>query len=367
MHRHTFKYVDNSFKYFRLFCYLGKLDRHLFAVHKWDKLRSSSARLNFGLRKKREQPGCMKDVLRIHNHLRQTHKITDSVRINELTKKAKRYSSRKKVKKVNLYQKIQSNSSDSDSGEKEELIRKVCLEQLETENYIGERDSDGELDWLAEEFNAIYEERNNIELSQKALMENIEEERDEYLEYDNEDLEEKFYLSGEDEDALLLKFVNWLTSVSGGKRSLREARKHKNIVMGIVRHNDGDINYDFLACPSFLNSWMTKLTNEGKDPGTIRTHLNSVKQFIDLGVAEESGLFENQNIEKIRVLLRQRRNTLTRECEELEKKKQLAASDFFPCPSEIERFDKSEISGFAKYILKMQTTLILNLEELIFP
>ena len=304
MHRHTFKYVDNSFKYFRLFFYLGKLDRHLFTVHKWDKLRSSSARLNFGLRKKREQPGCMKDVLRIHNHLRQTHKITDSVRINELTKKAKRYSSRKKVKKVNLYQKIQSNSSDSDSGEKEELIRKVCLEQLETENYIGERDSDGELDWLAEEFNAIYEERNNIELSQKAVMENIEEERDEYLEYDNEDLEEKFYLTGEDEDALLLKFVNWLASVSGGKRSLREARKHKNIVMGIVPHNDGDINYDFLSCPSFLNLWMTKLTNEGKDPGTIRTYLNSVKQFIDFGVAEESGLFENQNIEKIRVLLR---------------------------------------------------------------
>ena len=130
---------------------------------------------------------------------------------------------------------------------------------METENYIGERDSDGELDWLAEEFNAIYEKHNNIELSQKALMENIEEECDEYLEYDNEDLEEKFYLSDEDEEASLLKFVNSLTSVSGGKRSLREVRKHKNVVMGIVRH-DGDINYSFLACPSFLNSWMTKLT-----------------------------------------------------------------------------------------------------------
>ena len=44
--------------------------------------------------------------------------------------------------------------------------------------------------------------------------------------------------------------------------------------------------------------------------------------------------------------------TLTRECEELEKKKQLVASDFFPTPSEIEWFDKSEISEFAKYILK---------------
>ena len=33
-------------------------------------------------------------------------------------------------------------------------------------------------------------------------MENIEEEHDEYLEYDNQDLEEKFYLPGEDEEAL---------------------------------------------------------------------------------------------------------------------------------------------------------------------
>ena len=41
--------------------------------------------------------------------------------------------------------------------------------------------------------------------------------------------------------------------------------------MGILPHNDGDINFDFLVFPSFLNSWMTKLTNEGKDSGTITT------------------------------------------------------------------------------------------------
>ena len=295
----------------------------------------------------------MKEVLRIHNHLRQTHKITDSARIKELTKKAKHVTLADSERECKFVSKdSESNSSDSDCGDEKELIRKVCLEQLDTKNYIGERDSDGELDWLAEEFNVIYEERNNIELSQKALMENIEEESDEYLEYDNQDLEEKFYLSGQDEEALLLKFVNWLTSVSGGKRSLREARKHKSIAMGIVRHNDGDINHDILACPLYLNSWMTKLTNEGKDPGTIRTYLNSVKQFIDFGVAEENDLFKNRNIEKIRVLLRQWRNTLTRECEELEHEKQLVARDFFPSPSGIERFDKSEISENAKYILK---------------
>ena len=89
-------------------------DCHLFAVHKWDKLWSSSAQLNFGSQKKREplspmqrkskprvykrmqcpEPGCMKEVLRKHHHLHQTHKITDSVQINELTKKVKHYSSR---------------------------------------------------------------------------------------------------------------------------------------------------------------------------------------------------------------------------------------------------------------------------------
>ena len=47
-------------------------------------------------------------------------------------------------------------------------------------------------------------------------MEYIQE-RNEYLEYDDEDLEDKFYFSGEDEDAFLLKFSNWLTSIIGGK------------------------------------------------------------------------------------------------------------------------------------------------------
>ena len=91
----------------------------------------------------------------------------------------------------------------------------------ETVNHIAERDSDGELDWLAEEFNAIYKEYNNTDISQKGLVDNIEEERDEYLEYNNEDLKDKFYLSDEDKDAVLLKFVNWSTSVGGCKRSLR--------------------------------------------------------------------------------------------------------------------------------------------------
>ena len=67
-------------------------------------------------------------------------------------------------------------------------------------NHVADSDSDQELDWLAEEFNFIYEKCSNIQFGQKALMENIEE-QNKYLEYDNEDPDDKFYLFGEDEDA----------------------------------------------------------------------------------------------------------------------------------------------------------------------
>ena len=62
--------------------------------------------------------------------------------------------------------------------------------------------------------------------------------------------------------------------------------------------NDSDIKYNFFACPSFLNLWMTKLTNKDKDPGTIGTYLKLVKQFIDFVKAEESNLFKNQKSKK---------------------------------------------------------------------
>ena len=67
--------------------------------------------------------------------------------------------------------------------------------------------------------------------------------------------------------------------------------------MSIGQDNDGNINYNFLVFPSFLNSWMNKLTNEGKgkDPGTIR---KTVKEFIGLGVAKKSGLFKTKIFKK---------------------------------------------------------------------
>ena len=103
----------------------------------------------------------------------------------------------------------------------------------------------------------------------------------------------KFYLSSKEEDDLLQEFVQWQKSIDGGNRAERQAQKHKRIVMSIVQHSDDtETNYKYHSCPSFLNSWMSKLKDEEKDPSTIKAYLNSVKHFTDFIVASEKGLFK---------------------------------------------------------------------------
>ena len=373
-------------------------------VHKWDEMRSSSVRLNFRLRKQRQQlspskrkskarvyntrwqcsyPGCIKEVLRLRNHLRQTHRIKDGEAIDEYVKISERVPETR-VHGENSASSEESEFSSSDFEVEERLITETAYERMRNSETFGAIDSDSDEDWLAREFNdqhgtnCAFEDRDtgkilechydNDKIKENKFRTNVEEipkfhDNENYDnelsniedddDYDNEDLEEKFYLSSKEEDDLLHEFVQWQKSIDGGNRAERQAQKHKRIVMSIVRHNDDtEINYEYLSCPSFLNSWMTKLKDENKDPSTIKTYLNSVKHFIDFIVASEKELFKNQNLEKVRVLLRQWRNTLYKEIQELDYEKQLNARDFFPTPSEIEIFDKSEISISAMTTLK---------------
>lgn len=106
--------------------------------------------------------------------------------------------------------------------------------------------------------------------------------------------------------------------------------------MSIVRQNGSEeIDYKFTACPSFLNSWMTKLINEEKEPGTIRTYLNSVKHFIDFCEAEDNHILDGQNTSQIRILIHKWRNTLYREINEREFEKELKARDIFHLPKKL--------------------------------
>ena len=85
-------------------------------------------------------------------------------------------------------------------------------------------------------------------------------------------------------------------SVDDGKKPLTQANKDKRIVMSVARHNNDEaIDYKYSACSSFLN-WVTKLNKEKKEPGTIKTYLTSVKNFIDFCEAERKNILKDQNV-----------------------------------------------------------------------
>ena len=205
-----------------------------------------------------------------------------------------------------------------------------------------EYDSEGDADWLAQEYNSIYAKRlrksqfSNVRQDKVCLSESEDTDSSSDSEqpeerYDNEDLEfNSFILSSIAEDNLLKNFTDWLMSIDGGKRPARQAQKHKRIAMSIVRHNDDEeIKYQNLACASFLNSWRTKLTEEKKEAGTIKTYLCSAKHFLDFAVATGNNILGNANLDKVRVLLRQWRNTLYREIQDDSHEKQVKAREFF--------------------------------------
>lgn len=169
-----------------------------------------------------------------------------------------------------------------------------------------EEGSDGDTEWLAENYtNLLVEschEKNLVSSSECSFSDSEDEgiveepenpNQSDEDEYDYEDLDDKFYMTNQEEDEVLLRFRNWLISVDGGTKLPIQAQTAKRILMSIVRHNGSKgIDYKFTVCLSFLNSWMTKLRNEEKEPGTIRTYLNSVKHFIDFCEAEDNHILD---------------------------------------------------------------------------
>ena len=115
--------------------------------------------------------------------------------------------------------------------------------------------------------------------------------------------------------------------------------------MSIVPHNRSrEINYNYLASLYFLNSWMTKLTNERKEPGTIKTYLNSVKHFTDSCKAEDSDILVGQNIPQVKVLICKWHNTFYKEAQERGYEKELEATDNFPTPRKCYNLTKVRLS-----------------------
>lgn len=70
---------------------------------------------------------------------------------------------------------------------------------------------------------------------------------------DYEDEDEEFFFSSKEEDELLRSFVEWLTSVDGGSKGVRQANKFKSTIMQIVRSGDDEVDYRNLYSRDFLN------------------------------------------------------------------------------------------------------------------
>ena len=139
--------------------------------HKWSEEKATSARTNFGLNKKRQilSPskrktkarvynsrfqcpfvGCMKEVLKIRNHLRQQHKVTDKKELDSYVAEANEIPMFLDGE-VRLKEgaDLDTSFSDYSSEDETELVKSMGREAMAKSERFGDIDSDGDQDWLA--------------------------------------------------------------------------------------------------------------------------------------------------------------------------------------------------------------------------
>ena len=137
-------------------------------MHKWSEGKASGARIFMSGNKKRKLlspskrktkpqvykrrqctfPGCFKEPLRLQNHLRQTHKITEKAELDQLMRQSS-------TDRGKLFRKQFESSSGSETEDEESLIKRVGSEEFGKDNNMFEEDSDGKLDWLAENYTSL--------------------------------------------------------------------------------------------------------------------------------------------------------------------------------------------------------------------
>ena len=244
----------------------------------------------------------MKDPLRLRNHLRQAHRITDKATIDHYVQQSVVLLDNELVERES---ESHSSSSSFLSDDENDLIRQVAdRENIASERFFDEESEAGDLDWSTEVSlglvgNVVIPKRpcSRAHFSASESDDNDFEYFSDDDKYDFEDLEHKFLFSSLEEGAMLSGFRKWLASVKGSEKPSAQVNKDKRIVMSVVRHNNDEaIYYKYLACLSFLKNWMAKLNKENKEPGTIKTYLKSVKYFIVFWEMERNNTLKEQNV-----------------------------------------------------------------------
>ena len=356
--------------------------------HSWSAGKARAARSNFGLVQERHVPPntasrtkprnylkrlcplnhCFKEVKRIGNHLRQFHKLSNE--------KARKYTS-KAVFALEDHADSETedscSSSETDSEEDEKVLQHYFSREIHRpngDNFIYTSGDEDDSDWLGEKFfrSHAIKSRNKLENDKTADISegadhiessvggrdgsDIENEGSDELsevesmddeDKDYEDLEDRFFMSSKEEDVFLNGFVDWLCSPDGGRKPRRTALQHKSVIMNIVRYKkDQQAHYPSLCDRSFLNMWMVKLQDEGRESGTIKTYLGSVLHLFNFVCITENNLFDFDQMKRMEAVVKQWRRNLWRSIKVRESQKQLIDMERFPTASEISRLDKSE-------------------------
>ncbi|XP_065640288.1 uncharacterized protein LOC124815663 [Hydra vulgaris] len=366
-------------------CYkqVAHLDRHLMSKkHVWDRIKAKNARVDFDLNlprkvlspSKRQSKirqykkqicgfsNCLKEVKRLNNHLRQFHGLKTKEEVQRATMLA-----RPVLEISDKESNDESSSDDSSFTDDEVLLENNFTKAIHSDSNFLASDSEDD-DWLGIQYlqkrlEKCSEDHIGHDLRSKRDMSPTKEDS-ESSSVDFEDGEQIFYMASSEEEQFLDDFVIWLQSPDGGIKPERTAKKHKNVIMGVVRHAaDDDINYKHLSCTSFLNSWMLKMQSEQKQPGTIKTYLGSIQIFLDFCILRQrNDIITNDEYVKLKVLIKQWMRTLWKGIQERQYEKDLEDFHNFPSEQEIIQFDASDYVKNAKKILKScnNSNFVLN-------
>ena len=166
-------------------------------------------------------------------------------------------------------------------------------------------------------------------------------------------------MSSVEEDSLLKRFCNWLSSRDGGSKNERQGHKHKRTVQNVVRYNENKIDYRNLYDRKFINGWLSSGTSKKMTNGTLKTYLGSVQHFLKFVIVTEQEVYDYQKIKKFKPILKAWKRDLWKGIEERKHVKNLEDLHRFPEPDDMTKLDssKAESVDLLKMLSSKQCTL----------
>ena len=153
-----------------------------------------------------------------------------------------------------------------------------------------------------------------------------------------------FFMSSIAENNKLNLFENWLQSIDGGQKNTRSAKKHTSVLMGILRCKSSiDVHIRNLLTREFLYNWMKDVVDSGKESGTIKTYLNSVRLYIDYVLLKDN--LESKKIHSLNCVKGQIKKwccNLYKGIQRRKYKKNLLDIEKFPTSEDMKKMDNPE-------------------------